>query len=425
MTSATLITMSDSELTRYFFAIILLLSSAHVFGYLFLRLSMPRVIGEIFGGILLGPSFLGHLSPEFYNWTFNGFAAEPKLISAIYWTGLVLLMFISGFEMDTSFNKNDRKTVWWVLAGSTIIPFVAGWMAPDYFDVAILMGPKENMLALKIVISIAFAVTSIPVISKIFIDLGITNTRFAKIVITTATLHDVILWAALAVATGIVSTSTLNLTSVFTTVLLTIVFFMMSFLILPRFFHWFSHHKFNLLIRSSLSGYVLFVCFLFSAITSILNINIVFGALLAGIILGATPDARFQTVKTQIKDFSLAFFIPIYFAVVGLKLDLLHHFHPVVLLIFLFSSAFFQTAGTFLSAKLDGKNNLSSLNLAVAMNTRGGPGIVLATIAFDLGIISELFFVTLVLVAVITSLLAGVWFKMVLRKGWELLESPA
>lgn len=422
MTSSTLIAMSDSELTRYFFAIILLLSSAHVFGYLFLMFRMPRVIGEIAGGIFLGPSFLGLICPEFFNWTFNGFTAEPKLISAIYWTGLVLLMFMSGFEINTSFDKNDRKTVWWILAGSTIIPFLAGWVAPDYFDVSSLMGNKNNILALKIVISIAFAVTSIPVISKIFIDLDIINTRFAKIVITTATLHDVILWAALAVATGIVSTSTINLTDIFITVLLTIAFFLMSFLVLPRFFHWFSRNKFNLLIRSSLSGYVLFVCFLFSAITSILNINIVFGALLAGIILGATPDARFQTVKTQIKDFSLAFFIPIYFAVVGLKLDLWHHFHPAILLTFLFSSAFFQTAGTFLSAKFDGKNNLSSLNLAVAMNTRGGPGIVLATIAFDQGIISESFFVTLVLVAILTSLAAGVWFNTVIKNKWPLLQ---
>lgn len=422
MTTATLITLSDSELTRYFFAVMLLLCSAHVFGYLFLCLKMPRVIGEIFGGIVLGPSFFGHFFSDYHHLIFTGFAAEPKLISAIYWTGLVLLMFISGFEIDTSFNKNDRKTVLWVLAGSTIIPFMAGWFAPDHFDVTPLIGPKQNLLALKIIISIAFAVTSIPVISKIFLDLDIINTRFAKIVIATATLHDVILWAALAVATGIVSTSTLNMSAILSTVLLTIVFFLLSFLILPHFFHWFAHHRLNLLIKSSLSGYVLFVCFLFSAITSILDINIVFGALLAGIILGTTPDERFKTVKAQIKDFSLAFFIPIYFAVVGLKLDLLHHFDPVLLLTFLLLSAFFQSLGTFLSAKMAGKNNLSSLNLSVAMNTRGGPGIVLATIAFDLGIISEIFFVTLVLVAIVTSLLAGMWFRMVLKREWELLS---
>jgi len=56
------------------------------------------------------------------------------------------------------------------------------------------------------------------------------------------------------------------------------------------------------------------------------------------------------------------------------------------------------------------------------MNTRGGPGIVLATVAFDLGIINEIFFVTLVMIAVVTSLMAGYWFRLVLSKKWPLLK---
>ena len=57
------------------------------------------------------------------------------------------------------------------------------------------------------------------------------------------------------------------------------------------------------------------------------------------------------------------------------------------------------------------------------MNTRGGPGIVLASVAFELGIISESLFATLVMLAIITSLMAGYWFKFVLSKQWELLPS--
>ena len=83
----------------------------------------------------------------------------------------------------------------------------------------------------------------------------------------------------------------------------------------------------------------------------------------------------------------------------------------------------FETVGTLLAAKLIKKDWLSSFNLAVAMNTRGGPGIVLATVAFGLGIINQTFFVTLVLIAIITSLLAGYWFKYVLSKGLTLLKN--
>jgi Kef-type K+ transport system membrane component KefB len=76
------------------------------------------------------------------------------------------------------------------------------------------------------------------------------------------------------------------------------------------------------------------------------------------------------------------------------------------------------------AARIARQDWLSSFNLGVAMNTRGGPGIVLATIAFDLGIINEAFFSTLVLIAIVTSIAAGYWLRIVLSKGWNLLSKP-
>jgi len=68
---------------------------------------------------------------------------------------------------------------------------------------------------------------------------------------------------------------------------------------------------------------------------------------------------------------------------------------------------------------------LSSVNLAFALNARGGPGIILATVAFGLGLISEPFFVALVLIAITTSLIAGYWLRYVISKGWQLLKDEA
>jgi Kef-type K+ transport system membrane component KefB len=155
----------------------------------------------------------------------------------------------------------------------------------------------------------------------------------------------------------------------------------------------------------------------------VLEVNIVFGAFLAGIVIGAMPHDQFAKAKESIKDISLAFFIPIYFAVIGLKLDLIYHFDMLFFLGFLLFATAFQAIGTLIALKLAKEDWLSSFNIAVAMNARGGPGIVLATIAFDLGIINQTLFVTLVLIALVTSLLAGYWFKYVISKGWPLLSS--
>ena len=286
------------------------------------------------------------------------------------------------------------------------------------------------MLALNIIIGIAVAITSIPVISKIFIDLGIINTSFAKIVLATATLHDVILWVALAIATGLVSTEILSFSKIASTVFITIVFFGLALFVMPRLVRFSNGAKYNFLLKSSTSAYVIFICFLFSAVAGVLEVNIIFGAFLAGIVIGAMPHEQFGKAKEHIKDISLAFFIPIYFAVIGLKLDLIYHFDLWFFLGFLLFATTFQALGTLLALKLAKEDWLSSFNIAVAMNARGGPGIVLATIAFDLGIINQTLFVTLVLIALVTCLLAGYWFKYVIAKGWPLLnherlEQPA
>jgi Kef-type K+ transport system membrane component KefB len=330
-------------------------------------------------------------------------------------------MFISGFDLQKSLDRDDKRTILILTLGSTIIPFFAGWLAPHFYDFSPYLGEKKNLLALQLIIAIATAVTSIPVLAKIFIDLEIIHTRFAKIVLSTATIHDVILWVALAVATGLVSSESSSVSSILTHVLLTVLFFAAALLFIPKVMMFLNKSEWNHLMRSSVVGYMLFICFLFSAVASYLNVNVVFGAMLGGIVIGMSPDT-FVKEKTHIKEVSLAFFIPLYFAIVGLKLDLVHHFEPWFFICFLFATTTFQMLGTMAAARLSGKDMLSSLNLGIAISNRGGPAIVLATVALDFGIINETFFVTLVLIAVVTALSAGIWFKFILLKGYPLLK---
>lgn len=419
-------TLTDFEITRFFLALVVLLASAHGIGYFFQRVfKIPKVIGEIFAGVLLGPTLLGFFSPASYTWLFNAFQTEGQLIAAMYWIGLVLLMFISGFEVQKAINREDKKLITALLIGATTLPFLAGWFVPKFYDFSPYLGSKGNMLSLTIVIAIAIAVTSIPVISKIFMDLGIIRTRFAKIVLATATIEDVILWVALAVATGLVSGATPSIAIITWKVFATLGFFGATLFLIPRLFESLSNSRLNLIIKSSATGYVLLVCFLFAAIANALSVNIIFGAFLAGIVVGMTANEKVAAVKIHVTEIALGFFIPIYFAVVGLKLNLIHHFDFTFFLGFLVFAIFVKMMGTVLAARVAGENWFSSFNLGVAMNARGGPGIVLATVAFDFGIINETLFVVLLLLAIVTSMIAGYWFRFVLSRKWELLGSTA
>lgn len=92
-------------------------------------------------------------------------------------------------------------------------------------------------------------------------------------------------------------------------------------------------------------------------------------------------------------------------------------------LAFLFGSSLVVLLSIGLASRLEGFHGLDIVNLAVTCNARGGPGIVLASVAFDAGIINAPFFTTLVCTAVLTSQACGVWLDFVLRKGWPLLAT--
>lgn len=137
------------------------------------RCSIPRVAGEIIGGILLGPIGLGWLLPGAHAYIFTSFAHQGQVISMFYWLGLILLMFTSGYEANLQEWRIDKKIIGWLIAGSTVIPRISGYYVSDIWFVRHYVGEAGNPVAFNLIFAIATAVTSIPVISKIFLDLGI------------------------------------------------------------------------------------------------------------------------------------------------------------------------------------------------------------------------------------------------------------
>jgi Kef-type K+ transport system membrane component KefB len=125
----------------------------------------------------------------------------------------------------------------------------------------------------------------------------------------------------------------------------------------------------------------------------------------------------------SLQGFSFAFFIPIYFAIVGLQLDLLHGFSIAFFLLFLLLACAVKAGSVYLGARLAGETSGASLNLAVALNARGGPGIVVASVAYAAGIIDQPFYAALVMLAIVTSLFAGSWLAHI-PKERLLAEQP-
>jgi Kef-type K+ transport system membrane component KefB len=413
--------MSNSDLTSILFILLLLVGLAQLLGYLFVKMRQPKVVGEICAGVLLGPALLGRL-PVTARLMEAG-KHQTGILTFVYWLGLLLLMFLSGAETRQLFTRDERREVGWLTIVGTGIPFVLALVFGSRLIRPSLAGPHGNRVSLIIVLAVGVAVTSVPVVSKIFADLKILHTRFARLVLGVAVLEDIVLWLALAVATAFAANTALDPRALSRHLLATVAFFVLGLTLLPRAIKRINKSRFNVFAQQSPVAYALVVLLAYCVLAGALDVSLVFAAFLAGFAVVHKKRRLFADALDAIGKVSFAFFIPVYFAIVGLKLDLVRGLSLRMLAIFLIASCLIKVLSVSLAGRFAGFRGLDLVNLAITTNARGGPGIVLASVAFDAGIISSQFYTTLVIAAVVTSQFAGAWLDYVLRKGWPLLSS--
>lgn len=418
--------MSSAEFGSFTLALFALIGLAHFLGYIFTRLRQPRVVGEIVAGIVLGPAILGHFAPAISSAIFptgtNGVAGKDQVVLGfLYNLGLLLLMFASGAETKGLFNKNDRREVSWLAIIGTGLPFVLALLCAPLIPLGPLMGSAGQRTALLLVVSIAMAVTSIPVISKILHDLDIMHTRFARLILGVAVMEDIVLWAVLAIATALAKAGSIPHHKIVVHVAACIAYFGIGLTIMPRLLRRLSETRLNVLAKASPIGYVIVVLLAYAAVAAAFDVSLVFAAFLAGFAVVSHMNAFEEAVST-IGRVSFAVFIPVYFAVVGYKLDLTKTFSLTMLALFLALGCVIKLFSAGLGARLAGFNWNDSVNLSMALNARGGPGIVLASVAYEANIINAAFYTTLVLFAILTSQVAGAWLDYVLHQGKPLLS---
>ncbi|WDZ80811.1 cation:proton antiporter (plasmid) [Ensifer adhaerens] len=406
--------MSDAETARFFLSLVLLLVAALAGGQLFERLKMPRVIGEIAGGIVLGPSVLGAISPEAHKSLFAAFPAQTALLTAFYWFGLVLLMFTAGFKVQAEGVGGAGRIVVALVVGALMIPFAFGYAGASLFADTQLGDP----FAFKLVMGIAAAVTSIPVISRIFLDLGLMGTPFARNVIGAATIQDLILWTILAVATAVQHGEAANAVGIGRVVAITLGFVLASLFFAPAVVRALRRWIIGKFSEAPFTGYTMLLCLIFVAVASLLNVNIVFAALVAGLVMARFPSRHLAPVKQHIADIAIWFFVPIYFALVGQRLNLAQEFDAGLTVLFISMSTAIKLLSCTLAARTADCDWARAFDYGVAMNTRGGPGIVLASVAHAAGIIDGRMFTALVLASILTSFGTGLWLR------WRMVRDP-
>jgi Kef-type K+ transport system membrane component KefB len=275
------------------------------------------------------------------------------------------------------------------------------------------------------------------VISRILRDLKLLETRFARVILTVAVAEDIIVYVVLAVAVGIVSNTgaaafglphvlgirSIAASSIYHTVV-AVTFLALALLGGPRAYRFLLETRTRVVGAANPVAFQLLWMLSGAGLALVLGITPMYGAFLAGIIVASAGGAQAIQARNEISSFSFAFFIPVYFAIIGLKLDLVHHLNLPFLVLFVSIACVVKAGSVFLGATLAGESRFRSTALAVAMNARGGPGIVLASVAYDAGIVDEDLFVVFILLAILTSLAAGSWLRTVRDRLLDVSPAP-
>jgi Kef-type K+ transport system membrane component KefB len=256
-------------------------------------------------------------------------------------------------------------------------------------------------------------------------DLNLLPTRFARIVLSAAVVEDIVLYVVLAVAIGLVQTTsrtafgipaamgvrTIAQNSIYHTAA-ALLFLTAALGFGGRAYQALCRAQAKVLTRRSPVALQMLWMLSLSAAALALGLVPLYGAFTAGIAVAVTGDGLGgQPDRNALTGISFGFFIPVYFALIGVRLDLIHHFSLPFFAGFLVFACIAKAASVYLGARLSREDRFMSCSLAVAMNARGGPGIVLASTAYAAGIVNQTFFVSLVMLSVVTSLLAGSWLE--------------
>jgi len=408
-----LITLTEEQVFITLIALALLLLFSAIFGRLVEKIKGPRVVGEILGGMLLGGSFLFILFPNIMKNIFFAYPEEGQVLSIFYQLGLIFLMFLSGYNTNIEVDKKNRKTIILVFVGATILPMLGALPFITLFKEHFI-GTINNDVAFSLVFCIGVAITSIPVISKIFFDMGIMNTRFSNTILTVSTFQDLCLWILLNIATRIATTGNIKLSEMILVVVITLGLFLLITIFTK--FAKETDNKFktrNVYLISFVL--LLFIC----GVLSKLGINIMYSAFLVGymvkIIMGTKKDMK--TNMEYLEHFVFSFFVPIYFALVGIQLNVVHNFSLLRFIVFFCIAFGLEFIGTWLLLLFSKLSRDMRMSFAITMNARGGPGIVLATVAYASNIINIEFFTVLILTTMLSSMIAGYYLRYQQKKN--------
>lgn len=382
------------------------------------KLHQPAVVGEIIAGILLGPTVLGMLQPEWFEALYPQHAAAGIVLTGFVQVAVVMLLFIAGLEVDLHIvMQQGRQALTTSLFGLTI-PFSIGFIFPYFFPEFFGIAPGSGRVTFALFMGTAMGITALPVIVRILMDLNLFKSKMGLLVVASAMMDDLVGWLIFSVILGLIGKGGGHM-PLMNTIILTIGYaaFMLTIGrgLLNRFLPWVNK---NMAWPGGVLSLSLALCFLAAAFTEYIGIHAIFGAFIMGVALGDSEHFS-ERAKEIVHQFINNIFAPLFFVSIGLRVNFVANFDLLLTLIILVVAFTGKIIGSGLGARMGGFSWKESLAAGFGMNARGAMEIILGLIALESGLINEKVFVSLVIMALITSMTSGPLMKWSLSRPWK------
>jgi Kef-type K+ transport system membrane component KefB len=388
----------------FFIAVAVVMLVARLFGMLAVRLRQPRVMGEVVAGITLGPTILGWLVPDLQTAIFP--TDIIPFIGVVANLGLIFYMFLVGLEIDISQLRGRVTQAAAISNASVALPMMLGIaVALPIYE---LVGPDEDFVAFALFMGVAMSITAFPVLARILVERRMLKRPVGALALACAAIDDVTAWFLIALATAVAVAGSFG--GVVKTIALAVIFcLVMARLVRP------------LVSRVSEAydeagrvpgGWValIFAGVLLSAFTTeIIGIALIFGAFIMGMVMPRHAELT-EDVTRRIEDFVVTLLLPLFFAYTGLRTDIGLLDRPVlwgITLLLIAIAILGKLAGAYIAARFTGFKRKAAAVIGTLMNTRGLTELIVLNLALEKGVISEALFAMLVIMALVTTFMAG------------------
>lgn len=400
---------ASESAARLLVALAAVVAVAHLGGLAARALGQPAVLGQIAAGIMSGPSLAGAVAPGVVAWVL-----APEVmggVRSVGQVGLVLFMFLVGRDVDPDHVRGAGRRAVVISQVSIVVPFGLGAVAATWIHRVLDL--DGEVVPFVLFVGIAMSITAFPVLARILQEVGLDRTRVGGLALTCAAVDDVTAWCALAVVVAVSGAG--SWASAVGTVVATVGFSLVMLGALRPLARRLGPPPLPVAVAVALAA---------AYATERIGIHAIFGAFLAGVALGGPADGRedrndgrgrgrgagaADPVAT-LEPMVTGVLLPAFFVVVGASTRLGSLDRPVrwlVLAVVLVVAVAGKLGGTTIAARLVGEDRRTAWTLGVLLNTRGLTEIVILTVGLDLGIIDATMFTIMVVMALVTTFVAG------------------